>query len=161
MRATLQTWPGCRLRIWPLRGLANDLRSAEQHGTPPPSLIAQFRTYRFERSSGGFAINGRFFDLNVDNAVIRTGTYEVWNLQNDSGGWFHPVHPHLLHVGRNNESVRVLMQWPDVPVNGANSAARVVSGQPTFDFFERRYVFHCHNIDREDHHMMAQFRIRQ
>jgi hypothetical protein len=57
--------------------LANDLRRAEQHGTPPPSLIAQFRTYRFERSSGGFAINGRFFDLNVDNAVIRTGTYDV------------------------------------------------------------------------------------
>ena len=170
--------------------LANDLRRAEQHGTPPPSLIAPFRTYRFERSSGGFAINGRFFDLNVDNAVIRTGTYEEWNLQNDSGGWFHAVHLHLLHagfgfvvidrngtaitaagqefgwkktvnVGRNNESVRVLMQWPDVPVNGANSTARVVSGQPTFDFFERRYVFHCHNIDHEDHHMMAQFRIRQ
>ena len=79
--------------------LANDLRRAEQHGTPPPSLIAPFRTYRFERSSGGFAINGRFFDLNVDNAVIRTGTYEEWNLQNDSGGWFHAVHLHLLHAG--------------------------------------------------------------
>src|SRR5437588_3894081 len=78
LRATLQTWPGCQLRIWPLRGLANDLRRAEQHGTPPPSLIAPFRTYRFERSSGGFAINGRFFDLNVDNAVIRTGTYDAW-----------------------------------------------------------------------------------
>ena len=85
----------------------------------------------------------------------------MWNLQNDSGGWFHPVHLHLLHVGRNNESVRVLMQWPDVPVNGANSTAQVVSGQPTFDFFERRYVFHFHNIDHEDHDMMAQFRIRQ
>jgi FtsP/CotA-like multicopper oxidase with cupredoxin domain len=112
----------------------------------------------------------------------------VWNLQNDSGGWFHPVHLHLLHagfgfvvidrngvpitatdqefgwketvnVGRNNESVRVLMQWPAVPVNPANGSAPVLSGQPTFDFFERRYVFHCHNIDHEDHDMMAQFRL--
>jgi FtsP/CotA-like multicopper oxidase with cupredoxin domain len=171
-----------------LRQLANDLRAAEQRGAPPPAAIAQFRTFRFERSGGGFAINGRFFDVNVDNALIRPRTYEVWNLQNDSGGWFHPVHLHLLHagfgfvvidrngvpitdtdqefgwketvnVGRNNESVRVLMQWPDVPVNPANSAAPVISGQKTFDFFERRYVFHCHNIDHEDHDMMAQFRI--
>ena len=157
-------------------------------GAPPPAAIDRFRTFRFERSDGGFAINGRFFDLDVDNAVIHPGAHEVWNLQNDSGGWFHPVHLHLLHagfgfvvidrngvpitatdqefgwketvnVGRNNESVRVLMQWPAVPANPANGSAPVLSGQPTFDFFERRYVFHCHNIDHEDHDMMAQFRL--
>jgi hypothetical protein len=55
-----------------------DLRTAEQRSTPPSAAIDQFRTFRFERTDGGFAINGRFF-------------------------------------GRNNESVRMLMQWPPVP----------------------------------------------
>jgi spore coat protein A, manganese oxidase len=180
--------PDLQARFDSLRKLANDLRTAEQRGTPAPALIAQSRAFRFERSNGGFAINGQFFDVNVDNAIIQPGTYELWNLQNDSGGWFHPVHMHLMHagfgfvvidrngvpitatdqefgwketvnVGRNNESVRLLMQWPDVPVNPANRDATVVSGQPTFDFFQRRYVFHCHNLEHEDHDMMAQFRI--
>ena len=171
-----------------LRQLGADLRAAEQRGAPRPAQIAQVRNFRFERSGGGFAINGQFFELNVDNATPRAGTFEVWNLENDSGGWFHPVHLHLLHagfgfvvidrngvpigpadlefgwketvnVGRNNESVRVLMQWPDVPVNPNNSNAAQVAGQPAFDFFERRYVFHCHNVDHEDHDMMAQIRV--
>jgi FtsP/CotA-like multicopper oxidase with cupredoxin domain len=34
-----------------------------------------------------------------------------------------------------------------------------VAGQPAFDFFQRRYVFHCHNVDHEDHDMMAQLRM--
>jgi len=172
-----------------LRSIANDLRVREQRGAPPPAQIAQFRSFRFERSGGGFAINGNFFDVNVDNAAPRAGTYEVWNFENDSGGWFHPVHLHLLHagfgfvvidrngvaigptdqefnwketvnLGRNNESVRVLMQWPDVPVNPANRQVATVPGQPGFDFFQRRYVFHCHNVDHEDHDMMAQLRVQ-
>ena len=171
-----------------LRSIANDLRAREQRGAPPPAQIAQFRSFRFERSGGGFAINGNFFDVNVDNAAPRAGNYEVWNFENDSGGWFHPVHLHLLHagfgfvvidrngvaigptdqefnwketvnLGRNNESVRVLMQWPDVPVNPANRQVATVPGQPGFDFFQRRYVFHCHNVDHEDHDMMAQLRV--
>jgi len=165
-----------------LQALAAQLRA----GGPPPAEIAQIRTFRFERGDGGFQINGKFFDLNVDDAAPRAGTFEVWDLQNDSGGWFHPVHLHLQHagfgfvvidrngvpitpadqefgwketvnVGRNNESVRVLMQWPDVPVNPNNGPN--VAGQKPTAFFERRYVFHCHNVDHEDHDMMAQIRV--
>ena len=51
------------------------------------------------------------------------------------------------------------MQWPAGPVNPANSSAPVVSGQPTFDFVEQRFVFHCHNIEHEDHDVMAQVRL--
>jgi spore coat protein A len=158
-----------------LQTLAGQIRA----GSTPSGLVR--RTFRFERGNGGFQINKKFFELNVDDAAPRAGNLELWNLQNDSGGWFHPVHLHLLHagfgfivvdrngvpirpgdqeygwketvnVGRNNESVRVLMRWPDVPVNPANP-------QPEAAFFQRRYVFHCHNIDHEDHDMMAQVRI--
>jgi FtsP/CotA-like multicopper oxidase with cupredoxin domain len=154
-----------------------------------PSGIVQ-RSFRFERGNGGFQINGQFFDLNRDDASPQAGALELWNLQNDSGGWFHPVHLHLLHagfgfivvdrngvpirpgdqeygwketvnVGRNNESVRVLMQWPPVPVNpnNPNPNPAQVAGQKDFRFFQRRYVFHCHNVDHEDHDMMAQVHI--
>jgi FtsP/CotA-like multicopper oxidase with cupredoxin domain len=171
-----------------LQQLAADLRAREQRGAPPPPQITQFRNFRFERDNGGFAINGKFFDLDRDDAVPQAGTFEVWNLENDSGGWFHPVHLHLLHagfgfivvdrngvpirrgdqefgwketvnLGRNNESLRVLMQWPSVPVNPNNRLAPAVPGERPFDFFQRRYVFHCHNIDHEDHDMMAQIRV--
>ena len=64
-----------------------------------------------------------------------------------------------VNLGRNNESVRVLMQWPDVPVNPENRQVAPVPGQPGPDFFQRRYVFHCHNVDHEDHDMMAQLRV--
>ena len=64
-----------------------------------------------------------------------------------------------VNVGGNNGSVRVVMQWPAVPVSPANSSAAVLSGQPAFDFFERRCVFHCYNIDHEDHDMIAQVRL--
>jgi FtsP/CotA-like multicopper oxidase with cupredoxin domain len=112
----------------------------------------------------------------------------VWELENDSGGWFHPVHIHLLHagfgfvvldrngvpitaadadwgwketvdVGRNNQSVRVLMQWPTVPVNPNNGLQATGVGNRDFRFFESRYVFHCHVIDHEDHDMMAQVQV--
>jgi spore coat protein A, manganese oxidase len=175
---------GLLARFTALRDLANRFRTS----ATSPSEIAQVRSFRFERSGGGFAINGRFFDLNTDNATPRRGTVEVWNFENDSGGWFHPVHLHLLHagfgfvvidrngtpitpkdqewgwketvnVGRNNESVRVLMLWPDVPVNPANSTLSPVAGQKPVEFFERRYVFHCHNVDHEDHDMMGQFHV--
>ena len=108
-------------------------------------------------------------------------------IRNDSGGWFHPVHVHLLHAGfgmvlidrngvpikktdqewgwketitdnRNNDSVRALMQWPDVPVNPNNAEVSAAPARP-FTFFERRYVFHCHNVDHEDRDMMAQLRV--
>jgi spore coat protein A, manganese oxidase len=167
-----------------LQALAARVRA----GGPLPPEIAGVRNFRMERGNGAFQINKKGFDLNVDDATPRAGTFELLNLQNDSGGWFHPNHLHLLHagfglvvidrngepitptdqefgwketvnIGRNNESVRVITLWPDVPVNPTNASQPQVAGQRTFDFFQRRYVFHCHNVDHEDHDMMAQFRV--
>jgi hypothetical protein len=80
-------------------GIDTPVRGTPARCPARPARIAQFRSFRFERSVGGFAINGNFFDVNVDNAAPRAGDYEVWNFENDSGGWFHPVHLHLLHAG--------------------------------------------------------------
>ena len=40
------------------------------------------RTWRFERGSGGWTVNGKFFDENVASAAIPAGSEEVWILQN-------------------------------------------------------------------------------
>jgi spore coat protein A len=182
-----------------LRELGVKLREAERRRAGRPSEITKYRTFRLERSGpsltingktmgGFFTINGKIYEQNRDDADPKVGAFEVWTLKNSSGGWFHPLHLHLLHVGygfvlldRNgraitdadqewgwketanvgrNQTVRVLMHWPEVPVNPDNrSQATSSAGQPPVEFYERRYVFHCHNIDHEDHDMMGQMRV--
>ena len=53
------------------------------------------RTFRIERSNGGWAINGNFFDVNRVDAHVKRNTAEIWTLQNNSGSWSHPVHIHF------------------------------------------------------------------
>jgi FtsP/CotA-like multicopper oxidase with cupredoxin domain len=186
--------PGTRLMAPDLLDRFNALRAlgiqflAGQASGKVPAQIAQVRSFRWERGNGGFQINGQFFDPNRDDAAPRRGTFEVWKLENDSGGWFHPVHIHLLHagfgfvvldrngvpitaadqewgwketvdVGRNNDNVHILMQWPAVPVNPNNSSEPQLPNTRDFTFFEKRYVFHCHVMDHEDFDMMGQLRV--
>lgn len=124
------------------------------------------RTFRFDRSNGLWTINGLAWDDTVA-AAPRIGTTEKWVLQNNSGGWFHPVHIHLVdftilrrddapalpyegglkdtaYVGPN-ETVEVLMHFEEPP--------QIDPTRPTTG----AYVMHCHNLVHEDHDMMNQF----
>jgi spore coat protein A len=47
-----------------------------------------------------------------------------------------------------NETVRVIMTWPEVPDNGG-----IAGG------FGDTFVFHCHNLEHEDHDMMMQLKV--
>jgi FtsP/CotA-like multicopper oxidase with cupredoxin domain len=136
----------------------------------PETDATVFRTFKFERGNGQWQINGKTFDANRIDAAPRVGDTEIWTLVNGSGGWLHPIHIHLLNfqvLDRNgkpplpqeagwketvklgpNETVRVIMKWPAIPEIGA----------PRGDFFDR-YVFHCHNVEHEDHDMMMQIRV--
>lgn len=128
------------------------------------------RRFRFHRGNGQWLINGQTFDPNRIDAQPRVGDTEIWTLVNESGGWLHPIHIHLLNfqvLDRNgkpplpqesgwketvklgpNETVRVIMSWPPIPDNGG------VVGR-----FRDAYVFHCHNIEHEDHDMMMQIKV--
>ena len=127
------------------------------------------RTWKFGKSwDGMYTINGKIYDeLRID-AFPKEGDTEIWEFDNGFG-WSHPVHVHLLNfkiLDRNGnppkthergwketvhlgpgEKVRVLMQWPTVPIG------------PTPGEFLTRYAFHCHNLEHEDHDMMTQFRV--
>jgi spore coat protein A, manganese oxidase len=85
---------------------------------------------------------------------------EVWEFENGSGGWFHPVHVHLVDfkiLRRNGSAPRSYEVGPkDVVYVGEGETVRVVA---KFGPHEGRYMIHCHNLVHEDHDMMSQFRI--
>jgi FtsP/CotA-like multicopper oxidase with cupredoxin domain len=136
---------------------------------PSPANVVRERLFRFERSGGQWVINGLPWDERVV-ATPRANTTERWIFENKSGGWFHPVHVHLVDfqiVRRNgrapfayenglkdtayvgeNERLELLMTFrPALPVDPS---------QPVLG----RYVMHCHNLIHEDHAMMTEFDLR-
>jgi FtsP/CotA-like multicopper oxidase with cupredoxin domain len=125
------------------------------------------RTWRFERGSGGWMVNGKFFDENVINAAIPMGSEEVWVIQNPGGSWRHPVHIHYEEhrmLTRNGAPVK-----PATQLNGAIDYSRrdVINLQTNdetrlfmrFRDMKGRYVMHCHNVVHEDHAMMIRWDI--
>jgi FtsP/CotA-like multicopper oxidase with cupredoxin domain len=110
------------------------------------------------------------FDPTRIDATPRVGDTETWTLENLSGGWLHPIRLLLLNfqvLDRNgkpptpqesgwketvrlgpNDIVLVIMKWPHIPANGGIVGA-----------FRDICVFHCHNLEREDHDMMLQFKV--
>jgi spore coat protein A, manganese oxidase len=85
---------------------------------------------------------------------------EIWTLTNKSGGWFHPVHIHLVDfkiLDRNGRPPAAYEKGPkDVVYVGEGESVRVIM---RFTNQRGRYMIHCHNLAHEDHDMMAQFEV--
>jgi FtsP/CotA-like multicopper oxidase with cupredoxin domain len=133
------------------------------------SEVERTREFVFKRQNGYWSINGKTWDGNRIDEHCREGQAEVWELKNNGGGWIHPVHIHLLDFkiierdGRppaayeagwketvfldENQSAKVLLKWPRVPEG------------PKPGRYVRRYPFHCHVVEHEDHDMMLQFQV--
>jgi spore coat protein A len=88
------------------------------------------------------------------------GSIEVWDLKNNSGGWFHPVHLHLVDfriLSRTGRAPHAYEQGPkDVAYVGEGETVRIVA---KFGPHEGKYMIHCHNLVHEDHDMMTQYRV--
>jgi len=99
----------------------------------------------------------------------RLGDVQVWEMTNKSGGWFHPVHVHLVDfriLSRSGGSGAVASyeQGPkDVAYVGENETIRAIMRFGDKDRRDTsvtgRYMIHCHNLPHEDHDMMTQFRV--
>lgn len=145
---------------------------------PPIDLseVKTTRTWRFERGNGAWQVNAKFFDPlpKGSQARVKRNTAEIWVLQNNSGGWEHPIHIHLeefrilsrngaappaheagrkdvVRLGRNEE-IRIFMRFRDFPDPQYAPPPNVLS---PFNF--GRYPIHCHNMTHEDHAMMARW----
>jgi spore coat protein A, manganese oxidase len=135
----------------------------------PPRNPVTTRNFRFERSGGLWVINGLPWEERVA-ASPRVNTTEKWVFENKSGGWFHPIHVHLVDfeiLSRNggkpfpyeaglkdvvyvgpNERVEVLMRF--IPAEKVGPDPNVLG----------KYVMHCHNTVHEDHDMMTEFDLK-
>ncbi|RDW80808.1 hypothetical protein BP5796_05506 [Coleophoma crateriformis] len=132
--------------------------------TPTPKSTVD-RTFRFERSGGEWTINGVTF-ADVKNRILAKpprGATEVWSLENNSGGWSHPVHIHLVDfqiISRTDGKRGVLpyeaASLKDVVLLGVNEKVKVIAKYAPWDGV---YMFHCHNLIHEDHDMMAAFNV--
>jgi FtsP/CotA-like multicopper oxidase with cupredoxin domain len=135
------------------------------------------REFKFIRTNGHWTINGETWENVIDSgythcmAEPEKDAVEIWKLTNSSGGWFHPVHIHLVDfqvLTRNGSASGVLPyeRGPkDVVYVGENETVRVAmrfagpaagEGWPTP---HGRYMMHCHNLVHEDHDMMMQFSV--
>jgi FtsP/CotA-like multicopper oxidase with cupredoxin domain len=128
--------------------------------TVDPAEAVRTRTWEFERRHGAWVINGQLFEPGRIDAFPQFGTTEIWTFVNKSGGWLHPIHPHLVEfriLDRNGKPPSAFEAGPkDVVALGPNETIRVAM---KFVDFRGTYVFHCHNIEHEDHDMMTQFRV--
>lgn len=125
---------------------------------------APVRTWRFERKNGMWAINAGFVNVHSAAANMAQGSFEIWELDNPSGGWSHPVHIHFeegLILNRYVSSTEVPVPGyekgrKDVYRLGPNEKVRLFM---RFRDFPGKYVMHCHNMTHEDHAMMVRWDI--
>ncbi|RSL86628.1 Bilirubin oxidase [Fusarium floridanum] len=120
--------------------------------------------FRFHRTNGEWRINGVGFTdaANRVLAKVPRGTVEIWELENSSGGWTHPIHVHLVDfLVLDREGRRGTMPYEsaglkDVVWLGKGETVRVAAVYAPFDGL---YMFHCHNLIHEDSDMMAAFNV--
>ena len=90
---------------------------------------------------------------------------EQWTFVNGSGGWFHPLHIHLVDakiIGRNTNGGKPFA-WErgpkDVFYLGENESVTALMQFDTGAASGGRYMIHCHNVVHEDHDMMIQYAV--
>lgn len=121
------------------------------------------RRFRFERGNGMWQVNGRFMDSRRDAPPrfrVKRNSVERWILQNNSGGWDHPIHIHF-------EEFQVLNRNGNPPRPGERGRKDVawlhgneeIAIYFRFRDFRGSYPIHCHNVVHEDHAMMLLFEI--
>ena len=164
-------WPGSDNSFNPAvqTTLRTDLPS---FGDPnAPGVV--HRTWVFERGNGAWVVNGQLFDPGPPgvgppriDAHVAHGAAEIWTLQNNSGGWYHPVHIHrnqFYILDRNGSATNVLPQetgLKDVFVLGGNETVRVFTRYDGIvNDTSGIYVMHCHNLAHEDMRMMVAWQV--
>ena len=106
-----------------------------------------------------WVINGEPFDPMRVDASPRLGDVEVWRFVNRGvlrRTMLHPVHTHLapFQVFRRNRRAPLPQEggWKDTVAIDEGEEVEVLI---RWDGFRGRYLLHCHNLEHEDHTMMA------
>ena len=116
------------------------------------------RVFRFERALGAWTVNNRFFNPRRADAVPQLESAERWVLQNNSGGWWHPIHMHLEHhqvqaINGRRPPFHRRFKVDTTNLRGGDRAEVFMN----FRTFTGPFAFHCHNLEHEDMRMMGTF----
>nr|AAY23005.1 phenol oxidase A [Stachybotrys chartarum] len=132
---------------------------------PPHKEGPADKHFKFERSNGHYLINDVGF-ADVNERVLakpELGTVEVWELENSSGGWSHPVHIHLVDFkilkrtgGRGQVMPYESAGLKDVVWLGRGETLTI---EAHYQPWTGAYMWHCHNLIHEDNDMMAVFNV--
>ncbi len=133
---------------------------------------------RLERDdvTNQFEISGKSWhdveDSGFKDVLTKVEPDEVglWTVENRTGGgWFHPLHIHLVDfkiVSRNGRAAFPYEQGPkDVVYVGEDETVQLLmkfslqAGGGNSRNAGGRYMVHCHNLPHEDHDMMHQFAV--
>jgi spore coat protein A, manganese oxidase len=108
-----------------------------------------------------WTINGQKFNPNASLAQVEYGQVEIWHLKNQKFAWLeklHPVHLHLVNfqiLERNGGPPSPWERgWKDTVSLDKGEEVKIIM---RFDGHRGRYLMHCHNLEHEDHNMMARF----
>lgn len=111
----------------------------------------------FDRSNGGWTVNGKLFNVLSVAAKPRLGTQELWILRG-KGDWWHPIHIHFEEgriLSRNGIAPPLHERGrKDVYMIGPNEELRFIM---KFRDYTGKYMMHCHNLIHEDHAMMVRW----
>lgn len=157
--------PALPSQLKPTRPLSDFISDADlaiaRNASIPPN-----RTFEFHRSNGIWKINGITW-ADISNRIVGQpgrNIIETWLLKNNGGGWFHPVHIHLVDffVAHRLGSAGVY-PWEfeaskDVVFLGEGDQIRVVA---RWGPHSGEYMFHCHNLVHEDTDMMVEFKVNK
>jgi hypothetical protein len=149
----------------PLKPIFNVLTKPDRDADMAMANADQYhREMVFGRSNGMWTINGETWDTaKIAASDVGQNTWEVWKFKT-GGGWFHPVHMHLVDfflLRRDREIVggvepvglRTNEIWSpkDVFYLGPSEVVYVLA---RFGPHKGDYMFHCHNLMHEDRDMM-------
>ncbi len=93
--------------------------------------------------------------------VPKAGDIEWWTLQNDGGGWDHPIHLHFeegVTINRGENSIPATERLVRKDVWRLRPSGRVTF-QVQFGEYGGSYVNHCHNTVHEDFAMLMRIQL--
>jgi spore coat protein A, manganese oxidase len=126
------------------------------------------RTFVFQGGPSSFppvahwTVNGHDFEPEHPIASPRFDDVEIWRIVNHKRlgilGRLHPVHTHLVRFRILERNGRAALPHErdckdTVPLEKGDEVPIVMR----FDGSRGRYLMHCHNLEYEDHSMMARF----
>lgn len=108
-------------------------------------------------------IDGKTFDANRRDEVVKSGSVEIWEFDNTTGTEIHPMHLHglqfqvLSRIGGRGLVQAWEKGWKDTVLAFPGEKVKIIIRFPDNT---GKFVFHCHNLEHEDAGMMLNFEIQ-